>query len=218
MSKNRVIVEAVLAGQSHGAVARQYGISTVWVGKLVGRWRVGGWDAVEKQSTRPKSNPRAATTATIDAVLALRAQLIADGFTTTSTACSVMSPRTASIFTSPQTANSSRLEREGERAVLDCVEEGGDVVELQDRVRPSRAGRVDQHDWGGVGAKVERDSLACPVAADDCDPRMPGGRLAPRLSCFACSGRRLQGDECARVEPALPQPRSALQVLPPGRR
>ena len=50
MSKNRVIVEAVLAGQSHGAVARQYGISTVWVGKLVARWRAGGWDAVEKQS------------------------------------------------------------------------------------------------------------------------------------------------------------------------
>lgn len=79
MSKNRVIVEAVLAGQSHGAVARQYGISTVWVGKLVARYRVGGWDAVEKQSTRPKSNPNATPQSTIDAVLALRAQLIADG-------------------------------------------------------------------------------------------------------------------------------------------
>jgi transposase InsO family protein len=79
MSKNRVIVEAVLAGQSHGAVARQYGISTVWVGKLVARRRAGGWDAVEKQSTRPKSNPRAAPAATIDAVLALRAQLTAVG-------------------------------------------------------------------------------------------------------------------------------------------
>jgi transposase InsO family protein len=60
-------------------VARQYGISTVWVGKLVARWRAGGWDAVEKQSTRPKSNPNAAPQATIDAVLSLRAQLIADG-------------------------------------------------------------------------------------------------------------------------------------------
>jgi transposase len=57
MSRNWVIVEAVLAGQSHGAVARQYGISGVWVGKLVARWRTGGWDAVEKQSTRPKTNP-----------------------------------------------------------------------------------------------------------------------------------------------------------------
>ncbi len=79
MSKNRVIVEAVLAGQSRGSVARQYGISTVWVGKLVARWRAGGWDAVEKQSTRPKSNPRAAPQATIDIILALRAQLTVDG-------------------------------------------------------------------------------------------------------------------------------------------
>ena len=79
MSKNRVIVEAVLAGQSHGGVARQYGISTVWVGKLVARWRAGGWDAVEKQSTRPKSNPHAAPAATIEAVLALRAQLTGQG-------------------------------------------------------------------------------------------------------------------------------------------
>ncbi|MFL6287713.1 MAG: hypothetical protein ACJ73L_04890 [Actinomycetes bacterium] len=56
-----------------------HGISTVWVGKLVARWRAGGWDAVEKQSTRPKSNPNAAPQTTIDAVLALRTQLIADG-------------------------------------------------------------------------------------------------------------------------------------------
>ena len=35
MSKNRVMVEAVLAGRSHAAVAEQYGISKVWVGKLM---------------------------------------------------------------------------------------------------------------------------------------------------------------------------------------
>ena len=75
MSKNRVIVEAVLAGQSHGAVARQYGISTVWVGKLVARWRTGGWDAVEKQSTRPKTNPHETDPDTIARVIALRQQL-----------------------------------------------------------------------------------------------------------------------------------------------
>jgi len=79
MSKNRVIVEAVLAGQSHGAVARQYGISKVWVGKLVARWREGGWDAVDKRSTRPKSNPRATPQATIDAIVALRGRLTAQG-------------------------------------------------------------------------------------------------------------------------------------------
>lgn len=79
MSKNRVIVEAVLAGQSHAAVARQYGISKVWVGKLVSRWREGGWDAVDKRSTRPKSNPRATPKDTIDAVIALRTGLSAQG-------------------------------------------------------------------------------------------------------------------------------------------
>jgi transposase len=75
MSKNRVIVEAVLAGQSHGSVARQYGISTVWVGKLVARWRAGGWDAVATQSTRPKSNPNATSQQVVARVIALRQEL-----------------------------------------------------------------------------------------------------------------------------------------------
>ena len=56
MSKNRDIVEAALAGQPHGSVARQYGISTVWVGKRVARWRAGGWDAVEKKNRPPGIN------------------------------------------------------------------------------------------------------------------------------------------------------------------
>jgi transposase InsO family protein len=75
MSKNRVIVEAVLAGQSHGSVARQYGISKVWVGKLVARWRAGGWNAVEKQSTRPRSNPNATSAEVIERIIALRLEL-----------------------------------------------------------------------------------------------------------------------------------------------
>jgi transposase InsO family protein len=79
MSKNRVIVEAVLAGQSHGSVARQYGISTVWVGKLVARWRTGGWDAVEKKSTRPLSNPNATRDNTVVRIVALRQELTAAG-------------------------------------------------------------------------------------------------------------------------------------------
>ena len=79
MSKNRVIVEAVLAGQSHGSVARQYGISTVWVGKLVARWRAGGWDALAKQSTRPKSNPNATSQEVVARVIALRQELTAAG-------------------------------------------------------------------------------------------------------------------------------------------
>jgi transposase InsO family protein len=79
MSKNRVIVEAVLAGQSHGSVARQYGISKVWVGKLVARWRAGGWDAVEKKTTRPRSNPNATGDETVARIIALRRELTAAG-------------------------------------------------------------------------------------------------------------------------------------------
>ena len=54
-------------------------MSKVWVGKLVARWREGGWDAVEKQSTRPRSNSRATPQATVDAVVALRERLMAQG-------------------------------------------------------------------------------------------------------------------------------------------
>jgi transposase InsO family protein len=79
MSKNRVIVEAVLAGQSHGSVARQYGISKVWVGKLVARWRAGGWPAIEKQSTRPKTTPNATSEPVVARIIALREELAGAG-------------------------------------------------------------------------------------------------------------------------------------------
>ena len=79
MSKNRVIVETVLAGMSHGATARQYDVSVVWVGKLVTRWRTGGWDAVEKQSTRPHTNPNATPPHVIDRIIELRHKLLAAG-------------------------------------------------------------------------------------------------------------------------------------------
>ena len=79
MSKNRVIVEAVLAGQSHGSVARQYGISTVWVGRLVARWRTGGWPAVEKQSTRPRTSPNSTSDQVVARIIELRRQLTANG-------------------------------------------------------------------------------------------------------------------------------------------
>ena len=79
MSRNRVIVEAVLSGKSHGAVARQYGVSRVWVGKLVARWREGGWPAVEKRSTRPRSNPAATGANVVARIVELRSALQAEG-------------------------------------------------------------------------------------------------------------------------------------------
>lgn len=79
MSRNRVIVEAVLAGKSHRSVARQYGVSTVWVGKLVARWREGGWDAVEKRSTRPLTSPSATEPVVVARILELRHDLAGQG-------------------------------------------------------------------------------------------------------------------------------------------
>ena len=79
MARNWVIVEAVLAGQSHGAVAERYGVSKVWVGKLVARWREGGWDAVAPRSKRSRSNPNATGAETIEAIVRLRTDLLAQG-------------------------------------------------------------------------------------------------------------------------------------------
>lgn len=79
MSKNRVIVQAVLAGQSHGAATRQYGISTAWVGTLVARSLTGACDAIEKQSTGPKINPKASPEDTVARVVALRPELTEQG-------------------------------------------------------------------------------------------------------------------------------------------
>ncbi len=79
MSKQRVIVEAVLAGKSQGEVARLYGISQPRVSQLVAAWRAGGWDALEPKSRRPRTNPNATPADVVGRILALRADLVADG-------------------------------------------------------------------------------------------------------------------------------------------
>ena len=79
MSKQRVIVEAVLSGKSQGEVARLYGISQPRVSQLVAAWRSGGWQALEPQSRRPRSSPNATPPEVVARVLALRADLTADG-------------------------------------------------------------------------------------------------------------------------------------------
>ena len=76
MSKQRVIVEAVLAGKSQREVASLYGVSQPRVSQLVAAWRVGGWDALEPASRRPRSNPHATPPAVVDRIVALRAQLL----------------------------------------------------------------------------------------------------------------------------------------------
>ena len=80
MSKNRVIVESVVhLGRSQCQVAVQYGVSQAWVSKLVARWRRHGWDAIEKQSTKPASNPRSTPQDMIDLIINLRVELTAAG-------------------------------------------------------------------------------------------------------------------------------------------
>jgi transposase InsO family protein len=79
MSKQRVIVEAVLSGKSQSEVARLYGISQPRVSQLVAAWRAGGWDALEPKSRRPHSNPNATPPHVVDRILALRADLITGG-------------------------------------------------------------------------------------------------------------------------------------------
>jgi transposase InsO family protein len=79
MSKQRVIVEAVLAGKSQREVARLYGISQPRVSQLVAAWRAGGWDALEPKSRRPRSSPNATPPDVVARILALRGELVADG-------------------------------------------------------------------------------------------------------------------------------------------
>lgn len=79
MSKQRVIVEAVLAGKSQREVARLYGVSQPRVSQLLSAWRAGGWDALEPRSRRPHTSPHATPPTVTDRVLTLRQQLLADG-------------------------------------------------------------------------------------------------------------------------------------------
>jgi transposase InsO family protein len=79
MSKQRVIVEAVLAGKSQREVARLFGVSQPRVSQLMASYRTGGWQALEPRSRRPKSNPNATAAETVDRVLELRKTLVEDG-------------------------------------------------------------------------------------------------------------------------------------------
>ncbi len=79
MSKQRVIVEAILAGKSQREVARLYGVSQPRVSQLVAAWRAGGWAALEPQPRRPRTSPAATPDETVARICDLRRQLLADG-------------------------------------------------------------------------------------------------------------------------------------------
>ncbi|KRE37371.1 transposase [Janibacter sp. Soil728] len=79
MSKRRLVITAVLSGQSQAEVARTYGVSQGWISRLMARYRDEGDAAFEPRSRRPKTTPNANPAATVDLVLQLRDQLSAQG-------------------------------------------------------------------------------------------------------------------------------------------
>lgn len=75
MSKRRLVITAVLAGQSQSEVARTYGVSQGWISRLMARYTTEGEAAFEPHSRAPKTSPRATPAAHVELVLALRKQL-----------------------------------------------------------------------------------------------------------------------------------------------
>jgi transposase InsO family protein len=79
MSKRRLVITAVLAGQSQSEVARTYGVSQGWISRLMARHRSEGDAAFEPLSRAPRSSPGATPPQTVDLVLRLRKQLSESG-------------------------------------------------------------------------------------------------------------------------------------------
>jgi transposase len=75
MSKRRLVVTAVLAGQSQSEVARTYGVSQGWISRLMARYRVEDEAAFEPLSRAPKTSPGATPAETVELVLRLRKRL-----------------------------------------------------------------------------------------------------------------------------------------------
>ena len=80
MSMARLVITAVtIEGRSKSEVARDYGISRVWVQKLVHRFQTEGEAAFEPRSRRPHANPRAVSLELEDQIVRLRKTLTKKG-------------------------------------------------------------------------------------------------------------------------------------------
>src|SRR6266496_1017536 len=81
MDLARYVVEAVvLEGRSYREVARAHGVSKSWVGKVVGRFRAGGYDAIERRSRAPREIPHRTPPELEDEIVGLRKELSDEGF------------------------------------------------------------------------------------------------------------------------------------------
>jgi transposase InsO family protein len=79
MSKRRLVITAVLAGQSQSEVARTYGVSQGWISRLIARYHREGDAAFEPLSRAPATSPAATPAPTVELVLWLRKQLTEAG-------------------------------------------------------------------------------------------------------------------------------------------
>ena len=79
MSKRRLVITAVLTGQSQSEVARSYGVSQGWISRLMARYRLQGEAAFEPESRAPRRSPGATPAETVELVLRLRKQLAENG-------------------------------------------------------------------------------------------------------------------------------------------
>ena len=80
MSLARVVITAVtVEARSKSEVAREYGVSRVWVQKLVHRYQREGPAAFEPRSRRPHTNPRAVDLEVEDRIVRLRKTLTKKG-------------------------------------------------------------------------------------------------------------------------------------------
>ena len=80
MSRARVaVLKAVSTPATVGEVAAEFGFSRRQLTRLIAAYRVGGLDALESRSRRPRSNSRATPVEVRERVIELRCQLVADG-------------------------------------------------------------------------------------------------------------------------------------------
>ncbi len=80
MGLGRYVVDAVvLEGRSPTELAKSHGISRTWIYVLVGRFRRGGYEALEPRSRRPRSCPHQHGPKVEEAILKMRATLSAAG-------------------------------------------------------------------------------------------------------------------------------------------
>jgi transposase-like protein len=81
MDLGRYLVDAVvLEGRSYRDVAKAHGVSNSLVGKLVTRFRQGGYEAVAKRSRAPNTTPHRTSADMEDRIVALRKLLSDAGF------------------------------------------------------------------------------------------------------------------------------------------